>query len=283
MENILVHLLEKIKTDIKNGEFKLALLTFEVRKDDFFDFNPIVSIDLHVSLLLELKKYAEATKAITYYKDKPYVSQQVEDHLRATEQIIERLIEKTLKAQEFDEDLTRKMLRSGQYNEVIRAFTKIKAANASLADFDEDIIYALQNDYDRNVIFGLLLYTHKYLENREVLFSYYGQKKMIKGTDFFIPSDHIGFKTLLDELDKFNKNTTVHGFAVQLATFKAFEIFPFNLEQEDAKSLSVYFIYQARLALQEVFNHQDFFLLNGINDQIIKNIVKKYHLDMYQG
>ena len=79
------------------------------------------------------------------------------------------------------------------------------------------------------------------------------------------------------------KNTTVYGFAKELAVFKSFEIFPETFTQSDAKTLAVYFVYQARLALQESFNHALFFKSHQISDENIKNIVKKYHLDMYQG
>lgn len=276
-------LLEKISTDIKTGQFKQALMTIEVNKESLFLANPLSTLELHFGILFELRSFTEARKALLYYKDMPYVSQAIEDELKALEIKLERRIEKMLETLEADEQALKNMLKSGDYNEVMRAFSIIRQAKLPLEDFDEEINICLKHDYGRNVIFGLLLNTHIYLGKREIDVCYYGQNRLIDTRDFFIPTEHVAFKEVIKELEKHNKNTTVYGFAKELAVFKSFEIFPETFTQSDAKTLAVYFVYQARLALQESFNHALFFKSHQISDENIKNIVKKYHLDMYQG
>ena len=65
-----------------------------------------------------------------YYKDMPYVSQAIEDELKALEIKLERRIEKMLETLEADEQALKNMLKSGDYNEVMRAFFHHQASQA---------------------------------------------------------------------------------------------------------------------------------------------------------
>ncbi len=283
MESKLSLLLEKIRLDIKLGQFEAALQTLHVNRDAFFAFQPAATIDLHVGILLELKDFSQALKAIVEYREKPYVSQAVEALLTQKEADINREIAKMAKRDQLDEDKWLSRLNSERFEDVLHALTQLKNLSVSPTQYQQEISDALSRDYGFNVAYILLNEIYQLFPSTTFYVNYYGKLIKIKTNAFFLLDTHPSIRAFLKYLDAFNKHTTVHRFARQLGLQKAIELFPYTYDELDVRSLAIYFIYRARLALQEAFDQQQFFKENGVSPEILKKIVKKYHLDMYQG
>jgi len=63
-------------------DYKSALNLIINRKDIIYQKDPIRCMDIHIDLLLHENKLMDAINAINEYKNMPYISQKVEEHLK---------------------------------------------------------------------------------------------------------------------------------------------------------------------------------------------------------
>lgn len=72
----------RLNAFIALGNYSEALNLIETRKDIIYQKDPIKCMDMHIDLLLHENKIIDAVDAINEYKNMPYVSQVVEEHLK---------------------------------------------------------------------------------------------------------------------------------------------------------------------------------------------------------
>ena len=283
METKLFLLIEKIKLDIKQGQYDHALQTLEVNKDDLFLLNPLATLNIHINVLIETHAYTTALERLRYYKDKPYHSQAVEEEIRSLEAKVNRLIDKLSQPVNIDESVVINLLNSHNFLEVLKGLRLIKENHLNATDFVKQLRLALKKDFGRNIMFSVFANLINDFPHETFTVFHYGTLLAVKTQDLFVPLTNNSYLLLEKELEKFNKNTTIHTFAKELAERNALDNYPLVYEVEDVKALAVYFAYQASRALQDDLNATQFFGSRQISNESVKNIVKKYHLDMYQG
>lgn len=276
-------LLEKIKHDLQNGDFENALLTIESNKDAFFHLNPIATLDLHIKTLLELSDYKAALKELAYYADLPYVSQEVEEKIRALEALIFRTIDRNIKDVDKNIEVIKNKILSNDFNEVYTAFSILKADESLVKKFKNEIKVALQKDFGKNTTYFLLSGLQEALSDETLTISYYGEALSFAVKQFFAIDTSEEMMLFMQEFERFNKNTTVYQFAINLAYEKMIDYFPQRIDKQDIPILALYFVEQVQTLLDPAFNKGAFYAAYQISNQMIKNINKKYHLGMYQG
>lgn len=283
MNEKLVLLLDIINQAIADDNLAEALTIFTANKKEFYAVDPLKTITLHISLLFISGEFSQALDEVLLYKDMAYVSQEVEDKLRSFEQQIKLHILKLEKARDVDEDAIKKMFLSENFSEVLVAFNKINRFKLDAHDYIKEVSLALKKDYGHNTLFALSEHLKQHFKGEKFIVCYFGD--LIEISVDLLPTlyEDKGFIQFIEELELFNKNITIYNFARELAERNVQDIYPFTYEVSDSKALAVYFAYQAKLALQEVFDEQLFFQNYNITNETIKNIVKSYHLAMFQG
>lgn len=275
-------LIEKIKIDIKNGDFESAVTTLSNDKTLFFKFNPIATLELHIKTLIELNDIRTAFKELTFYRDLPYVSQEVEEKMKELEEVLFRHVEKSFDDnRRLIENVERKIL-SDRFEEVYDAFSLIKSKGL-VSTFKNQIKVALEKDFGRNTTYNLMLGLENELKDETYNIVYYGEPYLFQAKDFFKIEVSEAFRLFAKELDKFNKDTTVFQFALNLSFQKMIEYFPRQIESEDIPLLALYYVENVNSLLNPSFDKAAFYKTYKINNEMIKYINKKYHLGMYQG
>ncbi len=71
------------------GDYKNVLETIENNKDTLVKYEPVKTIKLHVKTLVYMDQFSKAFKTLDYYKNLPYISQEVEETFQELDKFIE--------------------------------------------------------------------------------------------------------------------------------------------------------------------------------------------------
>ena len=105
--------------------------------------NLSILIKVHIEILCLLGLFDEAYEEMEYYKNLPYVSQQVEELLRDLPKYIREEERKLSSSKELNDEKVKEMVRSSQMNDVIIALDIIR--DREVKDFLEDLKYLMVN------------------------------------------------------------------------------------------------------------------------------------------
>ncbi len=282
MEEKLFILIEKIKSDLREGKYKDALMTISSNNYELFKLNPQATLDLHIKTMMELKLFVEALEQIKDYQSLPYVSQEIEEHMRSL--IIK--IKKEIRMQTSDTTKTIQLIEnkivSDKLNDVLLAFNFLRKHPELIKQFLGEIRKVFKKDFGQNILYLLITGIEQHFSGVYEI-NYFGDIIPFDFSSYYTIESSSAYNNLVNELNKYNKNTTIHSFAQQLTIRKLIDLFPFTIDKDDIYAVSLYFVYLANMYMQNDIDGVSFFAKHGISIETIKKIDKKYHLGMYQG
>lgn len=115
----------KVIAYLGKADYKNVLETIENNKEVLIKYEPVKTIKLHVKTLTYLDQFSKAYKALDYYKNLPYISQEVEETFKELDKFIE-MEEESKKVADEDLpliDLTKILEESKDIIELYKAFS----------------------------------------------------------------------------------------------------------------------------------------------------------------
>lgn len=216
-----------------NDALNVILKNREVLEKD----NMRLLIQLHIDVLILLQEFDLAFEEYAYYKEKPYVSQEVEELLKTLPKYIREKEKETYSStkKELSDVEISKTLKTGSLEEIIYALDILKQRN--ITPFINDVLNLLIQ-YPKQSIrtFALLLLvSNKY--DQDVKFKSNEELITLNPSKLTPPFESDDFKRCINFFHSNEKNVTLIENACQLFSSILVMIYPNTIESIDLLSL----------------------------------------------
>jgi hypothetical protein len=282
MQNPINTTKNEISQLIKEGNYKQALVTLNKQWRPLFESEPAYVISTHFALLFEMSEPLLISKTLDLYKGLPYISQEIEELLKAIEANLHTFFTLKMNDEELDNKIIT-LLQSDNINLVAKGIYLIKKNGRNPLDFFKEIEQAMLKEYEDNLCLIVIPLLQSYMIDKPLKILHQGEvKTVIVSAVPRVDEDKV-YMDLIVKINRFYKDVSVAQIATQLAKDSYEHNYPFGFEKVDIEPLSYLFILQAKLALGQQLNEQSFLDSYGITQEMVGKLVKKYHLALYQG
>ncbi len=189
-------------------------------------------IKTHVEILCLLTRFDEAYAILEYYKNRPYVSQEVEELLRDMPQMI-RLEERKHSSMRFikDEELIKK-LESDDPDVILMAIDIVRERDINkFLDYIQNIMVKFPKQSIRSL--ALLLLVQKKVD-RSFSFNHIGEMIKVNPSELEPPFVGDSFNQLVKALDSAYRNPVLSENAVSILSTHLLYIYPQSINIETA-------------------------------------------------
>lgn len=282
MQNPLITTKYEISQLIKEGNYQQALVILNKHWRPLFEGEPAYVISTHFALLFEISEPLLISKTLDLYKGLPYISQEIEELLKAIEAKLHTFFTRKMNDEELDGKIIT-LIQSDNINLVAKGIYLIKKNGRNPLDFFKEIEQAMLKEYEDNLCLIVIPLLQGYMIDKPLKILHQGEvKTIIVNSVPHVDEDKI-FMDLIVKINRFYKDISVAQIATQLAK-ESYELnYPFGFERNDIDALSYLFIFQAKRALGQPFDESTFLTRYGFRQEMVGKLVKKYHLPLYQG
>jgi len=194
------------------------------------EVNMAMLMRIHIEILCLLTKFDEAYETLEYYKNRPYVSQEVEELIKELPKMI-RLEEKKNSSMRFikDEDLIKK-LESDDSDTVLMAIDVVRERDINLfLDYLQNVMLKFPQQSIRSL--ALLLLVQKKV-NKMMKFNHTGEVIDINPSLLEPPFVGDNFNQIVKELDQAYRNPVISENALQILSTHLIYIYPISMHVE---------------------------------------------------
>lgn len=282
MNNPLITTKNEIIQLIKEGNYKQALVVLNKNWRPLFESEPAYVISTHFELLFELSEPLLINKTLDLYKGLPYISQEIEELLKAIEAKLHTFFTRKISDEELDDKIIA-LLQSDDINLVAKGVYLIKKNGRHPLDFFKEIEQAMLKEYEDNLSLIIIPLLQGYMIDKPLKMLHQGEvKTVIINSVPHVDEDKV-YMDLIVKINRFYKDISVAQIATQLAKESYDQNYPFGFDRSDIDVLSYLFIFQAKRALGQTFDDASFLTTYGVHQEMVGKLVKKYHLPLYQG
>ena len=186
---------------------------------------------VHIEILCILERFDEAYAELDYYKNLPYVSQQVEELIHDLPKMIREEEKKAVGNKTLSDDEIKERLKSSNEEFVLPAIDMVRARdiNNFLNEFKNILI-----NFPRQSIrsFALLLLVQKHVD-KEFEFDHIGQIIKVNPSKLTPPFIGADFNNLIKKLQNEIKNPAVSEDAIQILSSYIIHIYPESIPEPD--------------------------------------------------
>ena len=190
-----------------------------------------ILIKVHIEILCILCKFDEAYQEMEYYKNLPYVSQQVEELLASLPKYIREEERKMNSGKEMDDEQVKKLLHSSEMNDTIIGLDIVRERDASR--FLEDLKWLMVNHDAQSIrSFSLFVLVQKGVEGH---FKFKHIDKIIEVNPKELIPPFVGepFNGLTRRLSVELKDPALSENAIQILSTHIMFIYPDNIPYSD--------------------------------------------------
>lgn len=209
----ITHLFYRISALLALGRGEEALKTIKSNRK-ILEGDLLLLMKIHIEILCLLGKFDEAHEEIDYYKNLPYVSQQVEELLKDLPKLVREEEKKSFASKELSNLELKKRLKSQDQNVVLPAIDMVRDRDVN---FFLDELQEIMVSFPKQVIrsFALLLLVQKQLD-KEMDFNH--MDKVIKVNPSKLEPPFIGeeFNSFVRAMQNEIRNPSVNQDAVQI-------------------------------------------------------------------
>lgn len=186
---------------------------------------------IHIEILCILERFDEAYAELDYYKNLPYVSQQVEELIHDLPKMIREEEKKAIGSKTLSDDELKARLKSNSDELVLPAIDMVRNRdiNNFLKEF-ENILVKFPRQSIRS--FALLLLVQKQV-NREFDFDHIGQIITVNPSKLTPPFVGADFNNLVKKLQNEIKDPAVSEDAIQILSSYIIHLYPEEIDALD--------------------------------------------------
>ncbi len=229
-EEYFFHFLSLLALD-KNED---ALLYLSDNHQALERFSLVDLINVHLNLLLRMDRHAEAYKALDYYRELPYESQEVEELLKNAEYGIRNHEVAQSKSFTMSNEKVKKYLKSDDFEQFQTAIQYLSRPEIYIGAFEEELQDLLTNGKTQSIraITLLLMCEKKYEGN--FAFNYFGKIIDVDPKALNAKADLSVVKRFKNKIDKkCKKDVTLIEIAMELFNQFTINYFPYSPEVDD--------------------------------------------------
>ena len=188
-------------------------------------------ITIHIEILCMLTKFDEAFEQLNIYKEKPYVSQEVEELLNELPTYIRNEEKKLYSFKNMSDSELKKHLKSSDRNEVIVALDVVKEKD--LKKFIKEIEH-IMIEFPQQTIRSLALLVLVQSEyDKAVSFKCFDETMTLTPAKLNPPFINEQFDRLVKEINRVFKNPSLSKNAVQILSTYIIYIYPRLIDEDD--------------------------------------------------
>ena len=183
-----------------------------------------ILIKVHIEILCILSKFDDAYKEMEYYKNLPYVSQQVEELLASLPNYIREEERKAYSGKEMSDEQVKKLLRSPEMNDAIIGLDIVR--EREISKFLEDLKWLMVNHHLQSIrSFSLFVLVQKGFSGT---FKFKHIDKIIDVTPTELTPPFVGepFNSLVKRLSVELKDPALSENAIQILSTHIMYIYP---------------------------------------------------------
>lgn len=282
MNNEIQTIIDEIAADIKLGDYPSALRRLDRHHQRLYSFNPLYVIETNFDLLYEIGNPLSISRTLEYYRNLPYVSQEVEDLLKEIDEKTRRYFRQAKDPTDIDSEI-RNYLLSDNLDYVLKAIYMLKKYSLYPQYFLDEIEIALTKIFAINIAQEVIPFLQIFGITKTLKINHFGELKTVKLSDVPNFYEDKVFRQIIEKIDMFNKEITLVQIASEIARASYFANYPFGFENEDVDALSLLFIDQAKMALSFRTRDSNIVQVRELKREQTLKLAKKYHLSLYRG
>ncbi|MCQ2792343.1 MAG: hypothetical protein MJ208_02340 [Bacilli bacterium] len=264
------------------NRFKEAINLVTIHNDLLYQKDPLKCMQLHFELLLHEKKYDEALLVLKKYEDKPYVSQKVEEFLRAIPHKIAdyQKMDETRAPFISEEEANKIFLKEKDNQKIIATIYYLKPLEIApyLSSLKKLLIRDDVSD-DTKTLALLLLISKKVDGNYSI------QKKQktyqINPSHATPPFANKKYRQLINNIHQYGKDPSVEEVAINLLNQYILLIYPCEVDERDKlEHIALAFVVMAKEYLKINENFANFIKNHTDNIDAVKTLLSIYHLSL---
>lgn len=227
---------------------------------------------VHFEVLLTLRKYDEAYEELTYYKNLPYISQEVEEYLRDAELMIRR----HERSQKLDKKLSDEEIAtilSKEKDDVVLLSALNELRDRKLATFADDVIrFIKRKDLNSHVSTYALFLLVSAGYDKEITFSKNNRKFTIVPKDLEPPFMDASYDLVCHAMEDTAKDPSVFEVATSLLNELIIILYPENVFGYDNVLLSGAILVLAYDHLRIAYTDEELAKRIGVDVEKLKNL-----------
>lgn len=229
---------------------------------------------VHIEILCLLERFDEAYEELDYYKNLPYVSQQVEELIHDLPKLIREEEKKANGSKTLSDDELKERLKSTDEKYVLPAIDMVRARDINV--FLKEIQSIMVN-FPRQSIrsFALLLLVQKRVD-KEMEFDHIGQLIKVNPSKLNPPFIGAEFNAFVKKLQNNLKDPAVSDDAIQILSSYLIHIYPDNVNEDDDIVIeALRSISNEYLRVEDSLSLEEHCLEKEIDVERVKELIKK--------
>lgn len=260
---------------LAKGEARKALEIVLTNREELFKYKPAPTMKTNIELRLILRQFDEAYDDLKYYENLPYVSQEVEEYLKALPKII-RTEERnsSLREKYSDDEIREKLTGSSDDYEIISTLNLIGSENAK--HYVDEMINLVQSNRGSLVKTYAFLFLIAARSGKEVELKKNGKTYKLVPNQVTPPFFGKSFESFRDDLDQELNDPSVANIAKKLLNDYIFEVFPEPVDLENEHDIYLLaFSYLGHNYLSSSYDIEEKCKEKGIDSQKLLDLLKK--------
>jgi len=270
----------RINAFINLNDIKSAINVIKTNNDIIYNNDPIKCMNLHFELLIEDKNYLDAYKALEFYKEKPYISQKVEEFLKEVPNRISYKEQRNAIDEMInDEDKVNNVLKKESEPAVLlNVIYSLKQYDIN--PYLDSLIFLLTRDNvtDECKAMDAFLLIYKKI-NKELKINIHQKEYKFNPSKTISPFADKRFASIKDRIGLLtSKEPSLGGVAITLLNQYALNSFLNNTFDSDTDLMAIAFVSIAKRYLKEKEDSiKEFILKNNADIDTINALTERYN------